>query len=355
MERKRVLIVDDSALARKALAQLINEDPVLEVMDTAADPYIAAQKLKSSIPDVITLDIEMPRMDGITFLRTLMSQYPIPVVIISSLTQAGTETALQALRYGAVEIVSKPRLFGTGLDVADNKTRITEAIKGAACAVVSRRSALSRPPKPNSIPTKSQAQVVSHAESGSMVKTTENIVLMGASTGGTEALRTILSKLPAHAPAMACVLHMPEGFTKSFAESLDKCSHVHVKEAVDGDALVRGTVLIAPGNRHMIVRRSGARYFVRITKGPLVNRHRPSVDVLFSSAAEYVGKNAVGIILTGMGRDGAQGILKMKESGASTIAQDEQSSVVFGMPKEAILAGGIDRVLPLLAIPGVIA
>lgn len=335
MKAKRVLIIDDSAIVRNALSKLIEEEDGLEVMDTAADPYFAAQKIKKEIPDVITLDIEMPRMDGITFLKTLMSQFPVPVVIVSSLTQKGSETAIQAMQYGAVEIITKPKMYGLDEEVEENRIRLINAIKGASNANVKRRKVNTSPAM--KVEKKHTADaVIDKNTTKSMVRTTEKIVLIGASTGGTEALRNILSSLPYDAPGIAIVQHMPENFTRSFAESLDRICKVNVKEAVNGDSIVQGTVLIAPGNKHMIVKRSGARYYVEIKNGPLVNRHRPSVDVLFRSAANYVGANCKGILLTGMGKDGAQGLLEMRNAGAFTIAQDEQSSVVFGMPKEAI-------------------
>ncbi|MDW3193438.1 MAG: chemotaxis response regulator protein-glutamate methylesterase [Cytophagales bacterium] len=346
MAKKKVLIIDDSALVRKSLSGLIQSIPDFEIMATAADPYFAAKILKKQIPDVITLDVEMPRMDGITFLRTLMSQYPIPVVIISSLTKKGSETAIQALKFGAVEVISKPNIHGVGLEIEENRIRIMEAIKAASMASAKRRSAFQKVPsnvssfKPLKSPDKGR-------EGTSLLRTTEKIVVVGASTGGTEALRTILSKLPMDSPATAVVQHMPEKFTHYFASSLNEHCLVNVKEAVDGDSLITGTVLIAPGNKHMCVRRSGARYYVSLIEGPFVNRHRPSVDVLFHSVANYAGNNSTGILLTGMGSDGAKGLLEMKKAGATTVAQDEESSVVFGMPKEAIGLGAVDKVVGL--------
>ncbi|MBK6264556.1 chemotaxis response regulator protein-glutamate methylesterase [Marivirga sp. S37H4] len=348
MKNKKVLIIDDSAIVRSALTMLIEEEPGLEVMATAADPFFAAQKIKREIPDVITLDIEMPRMDGITFLKTLMAQYPIPVVIVSSLTQMGSETAIQALQYGAVEIITKPKMYGLGEEVEENRLRLVQAIKSASHAKVKRRSINGTRHKPLKVEPKYSADaVISKISPKSMVKTTEKIVLIGASTGGTEALRSILCKLPADSPGIAIVQHMPEHFTRSFAESLDKVCKVRVQEAKNGDTIVRGNVLIAPGNKHMLVKRSGARYYVEIKDGPLVNRHRPSVDVLFRSAANYVGANCKGILLTGMGADGARGLLEMKNNGAFTVAQDEKSCIVFGMPKEAIALDAVSKVCSL--------
>lgn len=346
MAKKKVLIIDDSALVRESLSKIIQDTSGFEVMATAADPYFAAEKLKKEIPDVITLDIEMPRMDGITFLRTLMSQFPIPVVIISSLTQKGSETALQALEYGAVEVINKPKIHGLAEEVKENRIMITEAIKAASLATVKRRSAFSKEISADKL-TSSHTSPAKGTTSGSMVKTTEKIIVLGASTGGTEALRAILSKFPHDAPGTAVVQHMPEKFTQYFAKSLNDLCNVKVKEAEDGDSIIRGTVLIAPGNKHMYVRRSGARYYVSLKSGPLVNRHRPSVDVLFNSVANAVGRNCTGILLTGMGSDGAKGMLELKNAGAATIAQDEKSCVVFGMPKEAIKLGGVDKVVSL--------
>lgn len=346
MKDKKVLIIDDSAIVRNALSKLIEEEDGLEVMATASDPYFAAEKIKKEIPDVITLDIEMPRMDGITFLKTLMSQYPIPVVIVSSLTQKGSETAIQAMQYGAVEIITKPKMYGLGEEVEENRIRLINAIKGAAHAIVKRKKA-SKNPIMDVPPSKSAGAVLDKQPVKSMVQTTEKIILIGASTGGTEALRNILSSLPYDSPGIAIVQHMPENFTRSFAESLNRICRVNVKEAENGDSIVKGNVLIAPGNKHMLVKRSGARYYVEIKNGPLVNRHRPSVDVLFRSAANYVGANCKGILLTGMGKDGAQGLLEMKNAGAFTVAQDEKSSVVFGMPKEAIDLNAAHQVIGL--------
>lgn len=345
MINKKVLIIDDSAIVRNALSKLIEEEDGLEVMATASDPYFAAQKIKKELPDVITLDIEMPRMDGITFLKTLMSQYPIPVVILSSLTQKGSETAIQAMQYGAVEIITKPKMYGLGEEIDENRIRLINAIKAAAHANVKRKSINTRIAN---VPTKKSADaILGKSPLKSMVQTTEKIVLIGASTGGTEALRTILGALPYDSPGIAIVQHMPENFTRSFAESLNRVCRVNVKEAENGDSIVKGNVLIAPGNKHMLVKRSGARYYVEIKNGPLVNRHRPSVDVLFRSAANYAGANCKGILLTGMGKDGAQGLLEMKNAGAFTVAQDESSSVVFGMPKEAIDLNAVSKITSL--------
>ncbi|WP_028325353.1 protein-glutamate methylesterase/protein-glutamine glutaminase [Desulfatirhabdium butyrativorans] len=340
----RVLIVDDSALVRQTLSDIISSDPDLVVMGTAADPFIAADRIKAELPDVITLDVEMPRMDGITFLQKLMSQCPLPVVICSSLAEKGSETALKALEYGAVEIIQKPKL-GTKTFLQESSIRICDAIKAAAMAKPRRLSA-----SPKAQPKLSADAVIEKPASRAMIQTTEKVIVIGASTGGTEALRVLLEALPQDAPGMVIVQHMPEHFTASFANRLDQLCRISVKEAQDGDTVLRGRALIAPGNLHTLLKRSGARYYVEVRPGPLVSRHRPSVDVLFRSAARYAGRNAVGVILTGMGDDGANGMLEMKQAGAYTIAQDEATCVVFGMPQEAIKRGAVHQVLPLEAI-----
>ncbi|HEC97589.1 MAG TPA: chemotaxis response regulator protein-glutamate methylesterase [Nitrospirae bacterium] len=342
MKKKiKVLIVDDSSVVRQTLEEILSSDPQIEVMDTAADPIIAAEKIRHAIPDVITLDVEMPRMDGIRFLRIIMSQHPIPVVMCSSLTEKGSATALEALEYGAVEIIRKPRI-GAKRFLEESRIRICDAVKAASIA---------RPrqiTKSRKIEPKLTADAVIPATaSKAMTQTTERVVVIGASTGGTEALRVFLEALPIDSPGIVIVQHMPEHFTTAFARRLDGICRVSVKEAADNDTAIRGRALIAPGNRHTLLKRSGARYYVEVKDGPLVCRHRPSVDVLFRSAARYAGKNAVGVIMTGMGDDGARGMTEMKDSGAFTIAQDEKTSVVFGMPNEAIKRGGVDIVLPL--------
>jgi len=349
MGRKiRVLIVDDSAVVRQTLSQIISTDPQLEVMATAADPYFAAKKIAEEVPDVITLDIEMPRMDGITFLKKIMSQHPIPVVIISSLTEKGTQTALKALELGAVDIITKPQL-NTKTFIEESSIRICDAVKAAAHARVQRKRIAT---EIRSVEPKLTADVVLPASGPnlSMIKTTEYIIAVGASTGGTEALTTFLQAMPIDTPGIVIVQHMPEKFTTSFAARLNDICKITVKEAENGDSVIRGRALIAPGNYHMLLKRSGAKYYVEVREGPLVNRHRPSVDVLFRSAARYAGANAVGVIMTGMGGDGAQGLLEMKQAGAKTVAQDEKTCVVFGMPKEAIKLGAVDKILPLDAI-----
>jgi two-component system chemotaxis response regulator CheB len=343
----RVLIVDDSASVRQSLKEVLESDPGISVMGMAADPFAAAERMRAEAPDVITLDIEMPRMDGLTFLQRLMAQHPIPVVICSTLAEQGSDSALAALEHGAVDIITKPKL-GSREFFAESCVRICDVVKSAARARVRRRV----PAAKVEVRPKMTADAVLERGGSSMIQTTEKVVVIGASTGGTEALREFLEVLPLDAPGIVIVQHMPEKFTARFAERLNALCRVTVKEAADGDAVIRGRVLIAPGNRHMLVKRSGARYYVEVKDGPLVARHRPSVDVLFRSAARYVGRNAVGVILTGMGDDGARGMAEMKEAGASNIAQDEASCVVFGMPAEAIKLGGVDRVLPLHAIAG---
>jgi two-component system, chemotaxis family, protein-glutamate methylesterase/glutaminase len=352
MSRKiRVLIVDDSATVRQALATLLETDPDIEVMGTAPDPFVAAQRIAQEVPDVITLDVEMPRMDGLTFLEKIMRQHPIPVVICSSLTEKGSETAFAALEKGAVEIITKPKM-GTKLFFEESAVYICDIVKSAAQVQLGRKARPATPPQIHVQPKLSADVVLEKATSHAMIQTTERIVAVGASTGGTEALREFLEALPADAPGTVIVQHMPEKFTAQFATRLNGLCRVTVKEAADGDSVLRGQVLIAPGNRHLLLKRSGARYYVEIKDGPLVSRHRPSVDVLFRSTARYAGKNAVGVIMTGMGDDGAHGMREMKDAGAYNIAQDEASCVVFGMPAEAIKLGGVDRILPLNQIAG---
>jgi len=341
----RVLIVDDSASVRQVMTQVLSADPDIEIMGVAADPFVAAKKIQEEIPDVITLDVEMPRMDGITFLRKLMAQRPIPVVMCSSLTETGSETLMQALEAGAVDIILKPKIAAAD-HLAEAAAAIRETVKGAAAARLgtSRRRVVA-----STEPTaKLTADVVLPPPTGrAMAKTTEMVVCVGASTGGTEALRELLVALPANTPGMVIVQHMPEKFTAAFAKRLNSLCEVEVKEAEHGDPVLRGHVLIAPGGKHMLLERQGARYVVAIKEGPLVSRHRPSVDVLFRSAARSAGGNAMGVIMTGMGDDGARGMKEMHEVGAFTVAQDEETSVVFGMPKEAIAHGGVDRTVAL--------
>ena len=377
----RVLVVDDSASVRQALKEILNADPEIEVIATASDPFAAVTCMRKEAPDVITLDVEMPRMDGLSFLDKLMQQHPIPVVICSSLVGAGSQTAFAALERGAVEVIEKPR-NGSPREWKESSIHICDAVRAAAHArlPVPRASrgiarargttlgaAAAQPAAPRARPTtireprralhatqphlaapKLTADAVLRAPGhDAMIETTEKIIAIGASTGGTEALLAVLRALPADAPGIVIVQHMPEKFTTQFAARLNGLCAITVKEAASGDTVMRGQALIAPGNHHVLLKRSGARYYVEISDGPLVNRHRPSVDVLFRSTARYAGANAVGVILTGMGDDGARGLLEMKQAGAHTVAQDEASCVVFGMPAEAIKHGGVVRVLPL--------
>lgn len=327
----RVLVVDDSATVRNILSAELARDPDIEVVGAAPDPYVAREMIATRQPDVLTLDVEMPRMDGLTFLRKLMHYRPMPVIIVSSLTPKGGEVALEALQAGAVDVVSKP---GAAYTIGNLSLDLADKIKAAARANVRKLG--------RTMPAAHQPPA-----RRTMTRTTSKIVVIGASTGGTEALVTVLGALPAAAPGILVVQHMPELFTRSFAERLNQLCAMEVREARHGDTVGGGRVLIAPGNYHLLLRRSGALYQVQVKTGPLVNRHRPSVEVLFKSAASYAGKNAVGVILTGMGADGADGLKTMHDAGAKTIAQDEHSCVVFGMPKEAIARGGVDHVLPI--------
>ncbi|MFM2482514.1 chemotaxis response regulator protein-glutamate methylesterase [Celerinatantimonas sp. YJH-8] len=337
----KVMIVDDSAVVRQTLSEIINEQADMQVMATAADPYIAADKLRSQLPDVMILDVEMPRMDGLTFLRKLMAQHPLPVVICSSLVGEQSNTHMAALEAGAVDIIAKPSL-GTKQFIREASVMITDALRGAAKAKVSKIL-----PRRMASEKLSADVMLPNISTSAMRETTDKIIVIGASTGGTEAIRRVLEMMPGNCPPIAVVQHMPEGFTHSFANRLDGLCRIHVKEATNGDTLLRGHALIAPGNRHLLVKRSGARYYVEVKDGPLVSRHRPSVDVLFRSVARYVGPNAVGIILTGMGDDGASGMKEMRDAGAWTCGQDEATSVVYGMPKEAFLKGGVCQQIPL--------
>jgi two-component system, chemotaxis family, protein-glutamate methylesterase/glutaminase len=342
LRRLHVLIVDDSATVRQTMAEILSQDPQIEVIGTASDPFAAARVIQREIPDVILLDIEMPRMDGITFLRKIMAQHPMPVVMCSSLTEDGSDVMMQALEAGAVDVILKPRV-DTRQFLIEAGVRICDTVKAAASARLDRHARSIRIPE-----RKLTADVIMPPpRARSNAPTTERIICIGASTGGTESLKLVLEALPPDCPGIVIVQHMPETFTAAFARRLDGICAVEVKEAEDGDAVLRGRVLIAPGNRHMLLNRNGARYRVELRDGPLVTRHRPSVDVLFRSAAMYAGANAVGVIMTGMGDDGANGLLEMRTAGAFTIAQDEASCVVFGMPKEAIERGAVDRIVPL--------
>ncbi|GGE25325.1 chemotaxis response regulator protein-glutamate methylesterase 2 [Aureimonas endophytica] len=341
MKPIRVLIVDDSASVRTILTEIVAAEPDLEVLGTASNPYFAAEKMREEIPDVIICDIEMPRMDGITFVQKLMSQRPVPVVICSSLAEAGSKMALQALEAGAVEIITKPRV-GTPQFLMEAKTRICDAVRAASKAKVQPRT------KTIEVQKKLTADAVLPPARGRPIeRTTDKVVVIGASTGGTEALRRLLEDLPADSPGIVIVQHMPAGFTTAFAKRLNTLCQIEVREAATGDRVVPGLALIAPGNHHLLLQRSGAQYHVEVRDGPLVTRHRPSVDVLFRSAARAAGANALGIIMTGMGDDGAKGMLELHQTGARTLGQDEASCIVYGMPKEAMKLGAVDLELPL--------
>jgi two-component system chemotaxis response regulator CheB len=326
----KVLVVDDSAIVRKILSQELSRHSGIEIVGTAPDPFIARDKIVALHPDVLTLDVEMPRMDGITFLRKLMKHHPMPVIVLSSLTPQGGQTAMEALDAGAVDVMCKP---GGSFSVGDVCTVLVEKIKAASRARINRNPAAMHSAAP--------------AQRLSMAETTNKIFAIGASTGGVQALTAVLSTLPSNAPGTVVVQHMPAHFTTSFAQRLNSECAVSVKEADDGDHVVPGRVLIAPGGLHMLLQRSGANYYVALRDGPQVCRQRPSVEVLFNSVAKFAGANAVGAILTGMGDDGATGLFNMRQAGAHTIAQDEQSCVVFGMPKEAIARGGAERIVSL--------
>jgi two-component system chemotaxis response regulator CheB len=346
MKKIRVLLVDDSAVVRQVLQAILEKTPDIEVMGVASDPLFAMDKLAREWPDVIVLDVEMPRMDGITFLKKIMAERPTPVLICSSLTAKGADTPLQALAAGAVDVITKPS-GGVKNFLLEAAAEFSAAIRAAAAANLGnlgRRAAATRlAPAP-----KVNADVMLAAASGqAMAQTTERIVAIGTSTGGTQALEAVLTALPRVCPGIVIVQHMPEKFTASFAERLDGLARIEVREARHNDRVLPGLALIAPGGKHMMLTRSGAFYHVQVVDGPLVNRHRPSVDVLFRSVARFAGRNASGIIMTGMGDDGARGLKEMLDAGAHTVAQDEASCVVFGMPKEAIKLGAAKRVLPL--------
>ena len=333
----KVLVVDDSAIVRKIFNEELSKEPDIEVVGTAPDPYVARDKILQLKPDVLTLDIEMPRMDGLTFLRKLMKHYPLPIIIVSSLTPKGSTLALEAMEAGAIEVIAKP---GGSFSVGEMGAQLADKIRAASKARPLRKEESS-----------AGTQTAARMSSAAMTETTNKLVAIGASTGGTEALKEVLTRMPPNAPGIVVVQHMPANFTRAFADRLNGMCQIKVKEAQENDSVVPGTCLIAPGNYHMMLRRSGARYLVNIKTGPMVHHQRPAVDVLFKSTAKFAGANAVGVIMTGMGADGAAGIKVMKEAGAKTIAQDEASSVVFGMPKEAIKTGAVDRVVSLRNIP----
>jgi len=346
MKKIKVLVVDDSAVVRQVLQAILDDEPDIEVIGAASDPIFALEKLSRAWPDVIVLDVEMPRMDGITFLKKIMAEHPTPVVICSTLTEKGAATTMQALAAGAVEIITKPKI-GLKKFLQESSNELVHAVRAAAQANVGR---LGRAATPSAapMPAKLSADAMLPADtSHAMAQTSERIVAIGTSTGGTQALEAVLTALPRVCPGIVIVQHMPEKFTASFAERLNGLCQIEVREAKSNDRVIPGLALIAPGGRHMLLKRSGAYYHVDVVDGPLVNRHRPSVDVLFRSVAKFAGKNATGIIMTGMGDDGARGLKEMLDAGASTVAQDEASCVVFGMPKEAIKLGAAKKIVPL--------
>lgn len=334
----KVLVVDNSAIVRKVLSKELSKEKDINVIGSAPDPYIARDKIVQLKPDVITLDIEMPRMDGLTFLKKLMKYAPMPVIIVSSLSEQGSKIALEALSCGALEVVSKPYV---SYSVGDLSIQLADKIRAVAkIKVFSQKNDLH----------KDKACKTAIVGSSALITTTNKIIAIGASTGGTEALKEVLIRMPGNSPGILVVQHMPAKFTTSFAERLDSLCEMKVKEATDGDTVLNGQVLIAPGNFHLLLKRSGARYYVNVKTGPMVHHQRPAADVLFNSVAKTAGSNALGIILTGMGSDGADGMLNMKNAGAQNIAQDEKSCIVFGMPKEAIKTGAIDKIVPLTQI-----
>ncbi|MGZ9067425.1 MAG: protein-glutamate methylesterase/protein-glutamine glutaminase, partial [Burkholderiales bacterium] len=338
MKEIRVLIVDDSALVRSLLTEIINEEPGMRAIGAAPDPLVAREMIRNLDPDVITLDIEMPRMDGLDFFEKLMRLRPMPVLMISTLTERGSDATLRALELGAVDFIPKPRI-GIASGIREYSAQITEKIRVAAAARPRRASA----------PARAEAAPLHTAPL--RIGSTEKVIVIGASTGGTEAIKDVLVQLPFDAPAVLVTQHMPEAFTRSFAARLDSLCRITVKEAESGERVLPGHAYIAPGHSHLLLKRSGANYITHLSQSEPVNRHRPSVDVLFRSAAECAAKNAIAIILTGMGKDGAAGMLELHRAGAHTYAQDEHSCVVFGMPKEAIALGAADEVLPLQDIP----
>ncbi len=341
MSRIKVLVVDDSAVVRQVVAGLLSAEPDMEVIAAVADPILAMVRMKVQWPDVIVLDIEMPRMDGITFLKKIMAEKPTPVVICSTLAEAGAQTSMAALAAGAVAIITKPKI-GLKQFLEDASEDLVTAVKAAAKANV----------RAIYVAAKNTADVIMPAadKHSAMIQTTERVVALGTSTGGTQALELVLTSLPRVTPGIVIVQHMPEKFTAAFAERLNGLCQIEVKEAQNNDRVVNSRALIAPGGKHMVLRRTGAQYYVEVMDGPLVNRHRPSVDVLFRSVAKCAGVNALGVIMTGMGDDGAAGLAEMRKAGARTVAQDEASCVVYGMPKEAVKRGGVEKTVPLTAI-----
>lgn len=346
----KVMVIDDSAVVREVMKDVLGSVPGIQVIGVAPDPLFAAERMKQVWPDVIILDVEMPRMDGITFLRKVMSQRPTPTIICSSLTEAGTKTASEAIAAGAIEIITKPKL-GLKHFLSDSRSELIRVVKAAALVNLRHlKTALGQKAQSTEVAPVNRAK----ANSIAMHQTTNRVIAIGTSTGGTQALERVVSELPVDIPGIVVVQHMPEKFTAMFADRLNALYDLDVKEAADGDRVLDGRVLIAPGGRHMKVVRSGAQYRVQVFDGPTVNRHRPSVDVLFDSVAECVGRNALGIIMTGMGDDGARGIKRMYDAGARTIAEDESTCIVFGMPKVAIELGGITDITPLSAISAAI-
>ncbi|RZI44060.1 chemotaxis response regulator protein-glutamate methylesterase [Herbaspirillum sp. HC18] len=341
MKRIKVMVVDDSAVVRQVLTALLEADPGIEVLGAAADPLLAMNRMKNQWPDVIVLDIEMPRMDGLTFLRKIMLERPTPVVICSTLAEKGAKTSMEALAAGAVAVITKPKL-GIKQFLQDSCDDLLATVKTAAQANVKHLVAREK--------NSADAILPPASGHGAMIQTTERVVAIGTSTGGTQALEQVLTALPRVCPGIVIVQHMPEKFTAEFAARLDNISQIDVREARNNDRVVPGLALIAPGGRHMLLRRTGAQYFVEVVDGPLVNRHRPSVDVLFRSVAKCAGANALGVIMTGMGDDGAAGLLEMRQAGALTLAQDEESCVVYGMPKEAVQRGAAEKIVPLQGI-----
>jgi len=348
----KVMIVDDSALVRQVVTQAISKDPSIEVIGTAQDPVYALAKMQANWPDVLVLDIEMPRMDGLTFLKKIMAEHPTPVIICSSLAERGAQVTMEALAVGAVNIITKPKIDLKAF-LEDSANDILSAVKAAARTNIGalRRLTSTPSPTPSRARISADAMLPSSHFGAKMYGTTDKLVAIGTSTGGTQALEAVLTRLPAVCTGIVIVQHMPEKFTAMFAARLDSLCQLEIREGKDGDRVRPGLALIAPGGRHMMIKRSGAQYYVEVKDGPLVNRHKPSVDVLFRSVAQVAGKNALGIIMTGMGDDGARGLKEMSESGATTIAEDESTCVVFGMPKEAIKLGGADKIVPLDKIP----